>query len=66
MRAPDLTPEQRAHDAHVFALANGIACLAGCPHCAPVPRNRRELRALVTAVLRGSFAVRDMPRRGGR
>lgn len=62
MRAPDLTPEQRAHDAHVFALANGIPCPAGCPHCMAVPRNRRALRALVTELLRGSYATRDFGR----
>lgn len=45
MRAPDPTPAQAAHDAHTFARANGSACPAGCPHCAPVPRNRREARA---------------------
>jgi hypothetical protein len=66
MRAPDRTPAQRAHDAHVFALANGTSCLAGCPHCMAAPRNRRALRALVTELLRGSYATRDMPRRGGR
>lgn len=62
MRAPDLTPEQRAHDAHVFALANGTPCPAACPHCMAVPRNRRALRALVTELLRKPYAMR----RGGR
>lgn len=52
MRCPDPTPEQAARDAHTFARASGLPCLAGCPHCLPIPKNRSQRRALVNALVR--------------
>jgi len=60
MRAPPRTPEQQREDQRLYALANGSPEL---PEADVVPRNRRQLRALVTLLLRRGFTFRDPPPR---